>query len=978
MISYHLTVIVCLFQIVNCFSSQTVLVDNGYRGVVVAIHPNVTEDQNLIDDIKNMMVDASADLFEATHKRAYFKEITILIPKTWTVGNYTDASKESYKSADIRIEKSEYEKNTPYAWTYLGCGLGGMYIHLTSDYVSLDLVADNYGPRGKAVVHEWGHYRWGVFDEYPVNDDQAFYLAALTGVEATRCPRAISGTYQGVCNITNPLTFLPYPTCSFEEDDLQPTGLKTSMMYKQFLDKVSTFCHNNSSDPINLHNEEANNTQNTICDYQSTWDVILQSVDFRNDVNLPNLTLSDTIPEFKILRAVPGRIIFVMDVSGSMAADMKLNHLRSVVNHFIKDVVSTGSYVGLVSFQSTSLILAQLTEISDTNSRNYLTALLPRIADGGTGIGSGILKGIEVLESDGQDAAGALVVVLTDGEENEKPTVATVSSVALTKNVFIQTVFIGVSDTNVNEDLETLSKQTGGDWYYSDGTSDTTSQLINIIAALTKSKDGDLSSESIQLVNRNENLKPGRIVSSTVAIDGSVGKNTVFTFTWDIQEPTIEITPPGQSCIYSNRISSQKNYCDGSPIHEVEEQFSSVRFVIPETVVKSGIWEYTIQSSVSDESTVTVTSTATTGGNPVTVEAKILSSDVSQNKAAVIIAEVFRNSLPVLGASVNATVVRPDGTTSDVILLDNGKGADFKRDDGVYSKYYSNFNSKGRYYVEVQVFKDDASHKGDETLGSRSALRNGTFEQGDTQAASIDGPLQRVASSPGLAYTGSVSTSDTIPPNKIIDLEAKQADLSDASIGLRLSFTSPGDDYDSGTASRYEIRYSYGSSKQMRTEFASQNTVTDDMITKGNLSQPKPNTNFEEFSLILKDLPQNENSVRVAFAMRAFDESANPSEISNIAMVTFFIVPPSIPTTTTTTTTTTGTATSTAISTTTAKEVLEPNDDRLGLLLGVILGAIGATSLLILAVVFYCRRRRALRKQNEEAHERTYENLHRI
>ena len=28
---------------------------------------------------------------------------------------------------------------------------------------------------GKTIVHEWAHYRWGVFDEFPTEDDATFY-----------------------------------------------------------------------------------------------------------------------------------------------------------------------------------------------------------------------------------------------------------------------------------------------------------------------------------------------------------------------------------------------------------------------------------------------------------------------------------------------------------------------------------------------------------------------------------------------------------------------------------------------------------------------------------------------------------------------------------------------------------------------------------------------------------------------------------
>lgn len=38
------------------------------------------------------------------------------------------------------------------------------------------------------IVHEWGHLRWGVFDEYPTDIDRIAYPSISgSGTEATAC-----------------------------------------------------------------------------------------------------------------------------------------------------------------------------------------------------------------------------------------------------------------------------------------------------------------------------------------------------------------------------------------------------------------------------------------------------------------------------------------------------------------------------------------------------------------------------------------------------------------------------------------------------------------------------------------------------------------------------------------------------------------------------------------------------------------------
>ena len=58
--------------------------------------------------------------------------------------------------------------DTPYVKKYGGCGDPGEYIHLTPAFVLDDAVREVLGDVGRVIVHEWGHFRWGLQEEYPV------------------------------------------------------------------------------------------------------------------------------------------------------------------------------------------------------------------------------------------------------------------------------------------------------------------------------------------------------------------------------------------------------------------------------------------------------------------------------------------------------------------------------------------------------------------------------------------------------------------------------------------------------------------------------------------------------------------------------------------------------------------------------------------------------------------------------------------
>ena len=44
----------------------------------------------------------------------------------------------------------------------------------------------------KILVHEWAHFRWGVFDEYALDGEPQFYLSPTSGnLEGVRCTQKV-------------------------------------------------------------------------------------------------------------------------------------------------------------------------------------------------------------------------------------------------------------------------------------------------------------------------------------------------------------------------------------------------------------------------------------------------------------------------------------------------------------------------------------------------------------------------------------------------------------------------------------------------------------------------------------------------------------------------------------------------------------------------------------------------------------------
>ena len=175
------------------------LTDNGYD-ILVGIHDDVPEDNALLDDLKDILTKASKRLYGATKRRAYFKTISILVPNSWNGIGKEKAGKERYTDAEIVVAAPNMKYgDAPYVKALSSdCGAAGENIHLTPDYVAdLNGARRKYGDPGKVILHEWGHLRWGLPEEYPDPlgslRSKFYFSRASKRFEAIRCSASTAG-----------------------------------------------------------------------------------------------------------------------------------------------------------------------------------------------------------------------------------------------------------------------------------------------------------------------------------------------------------------------------------------------------------------------------------------------------------------------------------------------------------------------------------------------------------------------------------------------------------------------------------------------------------------------------------------------------------------------------------------------------------------------------------------------------------------
>jgi hypothetical protein len=64
----------------------------------------------------------------------------------------------------------------------------------------MDFYSNGLSNTDKVMVHEWGHLRWGLFDEYWHKGQDArfspFYLTDNAELTATKCGKHLEGSYE--------------------------------------------------------------------------------------------------------------------------------------------------------------------------------------------------------------------------------------------------------------------------------------------------------------------------------------------------------------------------------------------------------------------------------------------------------------------------------------------------------------------------------------------------------------------------------------------------------------------------------------------------------------------------------------------------------------------------------------------------------------------------------------------------------------
>ncbi|XP_077495596.1 calcium-activated chloride channel regulator 3A-1-like [Amblyomma americanum] len=938
--------------------------DGGYREVLVSIGRQVPYSESIVENIKALFRSSSAFLHRATNGRVYFKHVVIEAPNTWPKRDSARSrSSSSFQQSDVRVDlPSAPHGDGPFTQQLRPCGQPGDFIQLTPHFLAQinNATARKELNPAFVFVHEWAHFKYGVFDEYGSRDDRRYPLTYCHRgkVKLNSCSDRITFAARtavgGRCGVDRRCRLSKDCLVSFHAPSGDP--IESSIMFMPYVANVSRFCDNR--DGIRHHNPFAPSKQNSLCKGKSTWEVIASSADFQM---LPRCNVTKRIQvSFKEVQQkddVTPRVVLVLDVSGSMNRNgsvkaqpamsttaamprgrsdargrsgcksdgkrmaarcprpsridehSRIEFLKEAATRYIEDIEDDSRRLAIVTFSYGAKMAHSLMPVNASTRKGFLAAIQNLCANGPTCIGCGVRRALELLRTDTESPEGADIILMSDGQENRCPHIATVLPRVAREKAIFTTLALGVQADYM---LEELATATGGKAYaFQDLWGDLALGIEAAFVEASTAQD-DHAPRTLMIMQDAQTFRTSTM--RQFLLDADVGNGTwVYVTRTSIESVPLEawlVDPDGKKC----------EACPQS-VHGARITLS-----IP-SPAKVGAWELHMRTSSSVEIKVSIqvnSGARRDAVEPIRVTCEVGTGIVSRPEEAVIYAKVTKGKKAVLNAAVIAEVYGPNQPHRSTLRLhDDGSAPDNHADDGTYSGYFTKFTGRGRYAVTAHITNQNGtglaypSGSSGSLIGTTvsytsksSALLYASEHPLDdfimVDALSLDvtgstaATTEEVAGFQRVALGGAFQVNDDIkeeqvPPGDVGDLAVNDVRTGDiGTVLVQLAWTWPGAHMTHGAAAYVEILTSrdYDS---LKTGFENATDICNGYFVDGSLEAlPSGSKHTVTVSLLNSIFTTANDSAldRNAYlAIRAGNSGGLKSNPSNIVVVSYEALP---------------------------------------------------------------------------------------
>ena len=543
-------------------------------------------------------------------------------------------------------------------------GVRGQHIEQCYD----DMVFSNAKADGSWVVaHEWGHHAYGIKDEYsgPTNGDK----------ECVVVPAAVN--QRTACLIEN-----------FWNHGADGASL-------------TEWCVASNHDPNNdTWQEDVNG--------QSCWEDLVAAYP---DVTAP-AALPDAGPAtnpgafFEWTELEMGtRIVLVIDDSGSMGSNNKMG-LAILGGKIFTNLAKDGQKLGVVKFNTSASLVYALSTMGDATRAAAKAAIGGLTAGGSTDIDDGLTMAMGMITGDGDRACQQAIVLLSDGDQGH-PVGSTLIDDMVDAGIVVHSIALGPSGVDIPT-MQDVAAKTGGKYFYADNGG----VLPGIFANLSAE-----TAEGGVLNTASGTLSPGESTTTSFGVDDTTTQIS-FVASWDVGDLVISLSGPGNTQLDGDTVDADFSY-------SIDD--TSVSMVVRGGLVAAGTWTVNLDPAPDPGGLIAFEVQALSDSKDLAFEATSDQQIYAWPEPMFLSAQASFDQA-VTNIDVTGVVKRPDGSTAEVILKDDGSAVsgDVFAGDGLYSGRFDTWSDSGEYTVEVLALNDGSG----ELAGGEGLIPDGEQESG--------------------------------------------------------------------------------------------------------------------------------------------------------------------------------------------------------------------------------------------------------
>ena len=422
-----------------------------------------------------------------------------------------------------------------------------------------------------------------------------------------------------------------------------------------------------------------------------------------------------------IYRKIVRDQVMLVDGSGSMLSDGKIDAAQNAASLLV-DSKADGDMVGVVRFHGDGVepnedatVEFELSNVDDLNrekAKDEIEDIIIPDPAVRTSIGDGLFASQKELDTRGRPDDRHIIVLLSDGMENEARMWNDMKADILAAGTVIHTVALGPGDHH--DLMESIATDTGGEYYY----------VTTTVSGSLAPDDGPLANRLADVYKQIEEEIVGHqrlwYTKAQVAAGGKTDHSYTLTED-DVRDAVLAVNWDRKGDELGVALEDPDGHVIGPATPGIQYFEAPTHVVYRLPTMKKGKWMISIGSKAGGPTDYVASLSAQILHG---VDLDVYIRQHHSGRWAGLPVEIIGNLTDakgvIRGATVVATVLHPDGTLYRVKLKDNGNHGDTAPDDGIYANRFTRTTKEGSYIVEVRATGTSNYGESFERLKSRA------------------------------------------------------------------------------------------------------------------------------------------------------------------------------------------------------------------------------------------------------------------